>query len=91
MVDILRNPDLVKIFCDEENFDTKVDFETEGRKLKVFVTANESHPRMICLRWNYKTEQPVITPQPTLSLPLFTIKYQGINVSPLSECQVISP
>lgn len=59
MVDILRNSDLVKIYCDEENVDTKVEFETEDRKLKIFVTANESRPRMICLRWYYKTEEAV--------------------------------
>ena len=59
MVDILRIPDLVTIFCDEENKDTKVSFELEGRKLKAYVEANESKPRMISLRWNYKADEPV--------------------------------
>ena len=59
MVDILRTPDLVTIFCDEENKDTKVSFELDGRKLKAYVEANESKPRMICLRWNYKADEPV--------------------------------
>ncbi len=59
MVDILRNPDLVTVFCDEENKDTKVSFELEGRKLKVFVEALESKPRMIRLRWNYKADEAV--------------------------------
>ena len=37
MVDILRIPDMITIFCDEENKDAKVSFELEGRKLKMIV------------------------------------------------------
>ena len=59
MVDIIREPDNMKIFCDEENIDTKVRFEFAGRKLKVFVTANKSRPQKIALRWHHRVNYPV--------------------------------
>ena len=59
MVDILREPDIVKIYCDDENIDTEVGFKLNGRKLEMIVKANISHPKMIALRWNYKTDEAV--------------------------------
>ncbi len=59
MIDIIRIPDDVKIYCDEANVDTVVKFEITGRKMLMKVTANISHPKMIAVRWNYAACEPV--------------------------------
>lgn len=59
MIDILRHPDDVRIFCDDANQDAMVEFQIIDRKLYVFVVAYQSKPRFITLRWNYKTHEPV--------------------------------
>lgn len=58
MIDILRKPDDVKIYCDGENTDTVVKTELNGRKLNVTVSAKESKPKMVCLRWNNPVRKP---------------------------------
>jgi len=59
MIDILRIPDDVKIYCDEDNIDTAVSFEITGRKMAMKVTAEKSRPKIIAVRWNYKADEPV--------------------------------
>lgn len=54
MIDIMRIPDDVRIFCEEsDNSDVSVDFEIKNRKLSVYITAQKNRPRFICLRWNF--------------------------------------
>ena len=59
MIDILRTPDDIKIYCDGENTDAAVKTELAGRKLYVKLTANESKPKMIRLFWKNKITSPV--------------------------------
>ena len=59
MIHILRKPDDVKIYCDGENKDVAVSFEIEGGKMHMQVTANESRPKMIAVRWNEQATEPV--------------------------------
>lgn len=59
MVDILRIPDDVRVDMEETAGDAAVNFELEGRALRVYLTASESRPRFVCLRWNYRTREPV--------------------------------
>lgn len=59
MINILRIPDDYKIICQDENVDTSVRFSFEGRKLNIYVTAKESRPKFICLRWNDKATAPI--------------------------------
>lgn len=59
MLNILRNPDDIRIYCEEaENKDASVKIEINDRKLSVYITAQESRPRFICLRWNHKADKP---------------------------------
>ena len=58
MLDILRKPDDVVIYCDGENTDVTVKTEITDRKMKVLVSATESKPKMIALRWNIKITKP---------------------------------
>ena len=57
MIDILKNPDDIVIYCDGDNVDTVVKTEINGRKMSVKVSATESKPKMICLRWNGRMPQ----------------------------------
>ena len=54
MIDILRNPDDIKIICDEEKSDATVKIEINDKKLNVWLRAKESHPQFVCLRWNHR-------------------------------------
>ena len=54
MIEILRNPDDIKIYCEESEIkDASVNFEINDRKLFVYITAQKEKPRFICLRWNF--------------------------------------
>lgn len=59
MIDILRTPDDLKIYCEGEN--TDADFETvlENGTLAVYVTASTARIKRILLRWNFPTRTPV--------------------------------
>ena len=59
LINILREPDDYKIICDGENTDARVWFSLANRKLNVFLSAKETKPSYICLRWNYKFDKPV--------------------------------
>lgn len=59
MINILRKPDDVKIYCDEENIDASVSFELADEKMQMYVIADKSNPKMIALRWNYRTTEAV--------------------------------
>ena len=54
MIEILRNPDDIKIYCEESEIkDASVNFEINDRKLFVYIPAQKEKPRFICLRWNF--------------------------------------
>ena len=54
MIEILRNPDDIKIYCEKSEIkDASVNFEINDRKLFVYITAQKEKPRFICLRWNF--------------------------------------
>lgn len=60
MVDILRLPDDYVIKTEEEIIgDAAVRFNLVGRKLEVYLKAQNVKPKFVMLRWNYKTEEPV--------------------------------
>jgi len=59
MIDILRQPDDIRIQCEGENVDAKAWVELVDRKANVYLTAKESRPRFICLRWNYRAHETV--------------------------------
>ena len=58
MIDILRKPDDIVIYCDGENTDAVVKTEIAGRKMIVTLSATESKPKMVCMRWNEKITAP---------------------------------
>lgn len=59
MIDILKNPDTVKILCENENTDAEIELVGSGNHLDVFISAEESLPKFIILRWNGRTDIPV--------------------------------
>ncbi len=58
MINILRNPDDIRIICENENTDAKVRTSISDKKLSVYLTANESKPMYVTLRWNHKITEP---------------------------------
>lgn len=58
MIDILRLPDDVRIFCENRNTDARVETELKTDCLSVFLTAKESKVKRILLRWNFRTGEP---------------------------------
>lgn len=58
MIDILRKPDDIRLICDGADTDAVVETEIKERKLELYITAKESKPKFICLRWNYRTTEP---------------------------------
>lgn len=59
MIDILRTPDDIKIFCENENTDACVETLLKGRDLEVYLTACDAKVKRILLRWNYRTDKKV--------------------------------
>ena len=64
MLNIIRQPDDILVSTDSHPLsrdfgDIKVRFEQENRSLKTFVYAKTEKPKFICLRWNYKTQEPI--------------------------------
>lgn len=59
MFDILREPDDIRISCENENSDAVVRTEIKGRKLHVWLKADSAYPEFICMRWNHRTCEPV--------------------------------
>lgn len=59
MIDILRNPDDIRIICENENSDAEVRTEVRDRKLYVWLKAFHSNPKYVCMRWNCRTQEPV--------------------------------
>jgi len=57
MIDILRVPDDVKVICQNDFNDTDIRFELIKRKLKVYLKAEKSEPRFVCLRWNDRAKE----------------------------------
>lgn len=58
MMNILRTPDDIRVLCEEENIDAKVHVVMSERQLQVSVSAKESKPKFICLRWNHRIVKP---------------------------------
>lgn len=52
MTDIRRLPDSFEIRCEGENSDASLRFESLEDRLKVYITAGDSRPQFIALRWN---------------------------------------
>ena len=61
MLNISRLPDDVRICLPEgkELTDARVRFELEGRKLKVYLAAEQDEVMFVRLRWKYHTAEPV--------------------------------
>lgn len=59
MFDLIRKPDIINIICDDENTDAIVNLKISDRKLSVYITAYESYPQFICLRWHHKFNEQV--------------------------------
>lgn len=58
MINILRTPDDLQIICEGANTDAVTELKLNGDKLELYITANESKPKFIVLRWNHKTTEP---------------------------------
>ena len=58
MINILREPDDIKIECEADNADCTVETEIKDEKLYVYISAAVARPRFICLRWNYRVTEP---------------------------------
>ncbi len=59
MLDILKEPDDIKIICQDDNIDAVIRTELKDRKLKVFLKANESFPKYVLFRWKHKVDRPI--------------------------------
>ncbi|MBQ1223385.1 MAG: alpha-galactosidase [Oscillospiraceae bacterium] len=59
MINIQRLPDDFYVICDNESTDASVRFDLTDNGLDVYLRACESKPRYVCLRWNYRAEEPV--------------------------------
>lgn len=58
MFDILRTPDDIRIICDNENTDAVVRTDLKEDRLDVWLCANQTHPKFICMRWNHRINKP---------------------------------
>lgn len=79
MIDILRKPDDIRITCDGENTDVVVETELHDRKLELYVTATESKPKFICLRWNYRTTEPTRVLGDTWERSYGNLEWRSLN------------
>lgn len=65
MVDILRLPDTVRLFTDEDptgtagGEDAALRFDRHDRQLDVYLKADTAAPRFVCLRWDQPATAPV--------------------------------
>lgn len=59
MFDIMRAPDAIHVFCENENTDAVVRTEIINRKMSVFLTADQSFPEYIRIRWNHHVTEPI--------------------------------
>lgn len=59
MFDILREPNDLRIMCENDNTDAKVRLEIKDKKLYIWLKSNETFPEFICMRWNHCIEKPV--------------------------------
>lgn len=59
MLDILREPDDIRLVCENENSDAVVRTEIKEGKLYVWLKADAAHPEFICMRWNHRFREPV--------------------------------
>lgn len=59
MFDILREPDDIRVICENENTDAEVRTECKDRSLFIRIKADAAHPEFICLRWNHRIKEPV--------------------------------
>ena len=59
MINIQRLPDDFCIICDSENTDAALRFDLTESGLDVYLRAEKSHPRHVCLRWNHRATEPV--------------------------------
>ena len=60
MIDILRLPDDVKIQVRGGAVtDATVRFDLHDRQLDIYLKATADEPEFVCLRWNYRTDEPV--------------------------------
>ena len=53
MFDIIRTPDTVCVICENHNLDARVHTQIQNRELSVLLTADQSYPEYIRLRWNH--------------------------------------
>ena len=59
MTDILRTPDDIRVFCENESADAAVEAAVKGDGLEIYLTATEARVKRILLRWNFATRTPV--------------------------------
>lgn len=59
MIDIIRIPDSIEIFCDEKEHNALVETKIEDRKIHFYLNANGSTPKLVKARWNYTTKEEV--------------------------------
>ncbi len=56
MINILREPDDIRIVCEGENIDVCVGTEIGNKGLNVWVEAEKSRPKFILLRWKHEID-----------------------------------
>lgn len=59
MFEIMRFPDDIRVFCENENTDAVVRIEIVNRKMSVLLTADHACPEYIRLRWNHPIVGPI--------------------------------
>lgn len=57
VINILRTPDDIKIYCEGENTDAVFETVSENGALAVYVTAQKAKVKRLLLRWNYPTRE----------------------------------
>lgn len=59
MFDILREPDDIRVICENENCDAVVRTKRKDRKRYVWLKAESTYPKFVCMRWNHCIKEPV--------------------------------
>ena len=59
MFDIVREPDLIEVFCEEQKHNAKVEVQILDKKLHFYLEANGAKPKLVKARWNYTTKEEI--------------------------------
>ena len=59
MINILRNPDDIRVICENKEKGAAVTTELKNKKLYVYLKSAIARPEYICMRWKHRITEPV--------------------------------